>query len=147
MGDVIMKTSRDVVGFIVKTTQAGQNGLEYVLEKPISPALRQVLRNQSALYERLEKEALELCANRDWQVQELKNVSKVMSKTAAKLRLRGKDLDTRVAAMVIRGNTSGMIKGLRNLRSLPSQDPTVTGLAQRLLDAETESIRQMKGFL
>lgn len=146
-GDVIMKTSKDVIGSVVKTAQMGQMGLEHVLAKPISPALRQSLRNQSAVYDRLEKDALALCAQREWQVQELGPVSRAMSKTTANLRLSGKNLDSKIAAMVIKGCTTGMIKGLKNLHSAPNADTAVTSLSQRLLDAEAESICQMKSFL
>lgn len=142
-----MKTSKDVIGSIVKTAQMGQTGLGHVLEKPISPGLRQSLRNQSAVYDRLERDAMDLCARREWQVRELGQFSKAMSKTSAALRLKGKNLDSKIAAMVIKGNTTGMIKGLKNLHGLSNADSAVTGLAQRLLDAEAESIRQMQSFL
>ena len=49
--------------------------------------------------------------------------------------------------MMIRGNTSGIIKGLKNLHQLEKPDDAVYALSQKLLDTESNNVHQMKQFL
>ena len=56
-------------------------------------------------------------------------------------------VDSKIAAMMIQGNTRGMIAGLKDLHQYQQQDSQVSALCQRLLDCETANIRQMQAFL
>ena len=49
--------------------------------------------------------------------------------------------------MMIKGNTQGVIKGLKNLHSFTHKDNRVEMLSQKLLDRENENIKQMEPFL
>ena len=142
-----MKDSKDVLGSVLKTAQMGQVGLRCVLEAPIDPALERSLRSQLGVYDRIEEEALGLADCRKWRVQQLNPAVRAWAKTMTQMKLSGGDVDSRAAAMVIRGNTRGLIKGTRNLHSLSQEDAAVTGMARRLLNAEEESTRQLQRFL
>mgnify|MGYP003315602394 CR=1 FL=1 len=54
---------------------------------------------------------------------------------------------SKIAAMMIQGNTRGIIKGYKNLNQLAASDERVTALSRKLLDYEQANIRQMQGFL
>ena len=54
---------------------------------------------------------------------------------------------SRIADLLIQGNTKGMIQGLRNLHRFSGQDHQIRILSQKLLDCETAHIRQMQAFL
>ena len=73
----------------------------------------------------------------------MKHISNMMSKT----RLRFGDIDSKAAAMMVTGNTRGIIKGYKNLNQYNSSDAAVGALARKLLDCEKENIQQMQGFL
>ena len=62
-------------------------------------------------------------------------------------RLMGRSNDSRIAGMMIQGNTRGMIKGLKNIHRYSGQDTPVRVLSQKLLDCETANIRQMQQYL
>ena len=49
--------------------------------------------------------------------------------------------------MMIRGNTSGIITGLKNQHRMERQDDEIGSLSQKLLDTESNNVRQMKPFL
>ena len=49
--------------------------------------------------------------------------------------------------MMIQGNTMGMTKSLRQMRTYASEDGRVKDLADKLLQTEEANIQQMKGFL
>lgn len=142
-----MKDSKDVLGSVLKTAQMGQTGLRCVLEAPIDPALERSLRTQLGVYDRIGEEALGLAECRKWHLHQLNPAVRAWAKTMTQMRLSGGDVDAKAAAMVIRGNTRGLIKGTRNLHTMAHQDAAVTSMARQLLDAEEESTRQLQKFL
>ena len=48
---------------------------------------------------------------------------------------------------MIKGNTIGVVMGIRNLHQLGQEDGKLQILCQKLLDCEKANIRQMEGFL
>ena len=54
---------------------------------------------------------------------------------------------SKIAEMMIQGNTMGMTKSLRQMRTYASEDGRVKDLADKLLQTEEANIQQMKGFL
>ena len=70
-----------------------------------------------------------------------------MADMMTRARLRGRDPDTRIAGMMIRGNTRGMIKGLKDLHQYTGKDTDLRILSRKLLDCEEANIRQMQQFL
>ena len=54
---------------------------------------------------------------------------------------------SKIADMMILGNTKGMIRELQNLHKFTQQDQRVRILCQKLLDCEAAGIRKMHGFL
>ena len=65
----------------------------------------------------------------------------------ARMQLSFGDVNSKLAAMMIRGNTSGIINGLKNLHQLEKPDDAVYALSQKLLDTESNNVHQMKQFL
>ena len=63
------------------------------------------------------------------------------------MKLTGRNTDSKIAGMMIQGNTRGMIKGLKNIHQFGGQDEQIHILSQKLLDCETANIRQMQGYL
>ena len=55
--------------------------------------------------------------------------------------------DSKIAGMMIQGNTRGMILGLKNMRRCNQPDSQVAQIAQKLLETEKNNIVSMEGFL
>ena len=142
-----MKSSQDVLSSILKTTQMGQVGIRAVMEKAVRPDLKKALQSQLSEYDTIEQEAYTIAAERSWQIEELDPAVKYMAGAMSRSKLSFGTADSKIAAMMIQGNTRGMIKGLKNLHRYNKSDKQVSALSQRLLDCETENIRQMQGFL
>ena len=70
-----------------------------------------------------------------------------MSGMGSRARLMGKNKDSKIAGMMIQGNTRGMIQSLKRMHSATHVDPEVAQLAQKLLDTEVNNIESMEGFL
>ena len=142
-----MKDSKELLSSILKTTQMGQIGIRSILDTAMRPTLRKALESQLQEYDSIESEAHCIASSRGWEVPELDPVVRTMADMMTRTRLTGKNIDSKIAGMMIQGNTRGMIKGLKNLHQFNKQDFQVKALSQKLLDCETANIRQMQGFL
>ena len=142
-----MKESKELLSSILKTTQMGQGGIRSVLDSNMRPTLRNALESQLREYDSIAPEAHCIASSRGWQVPELDPMVRTMADMMTRMRLTGGNTDTKIAGMMLQGNTRGMIKGLRDLHQFSRQDYMLRSLSQKLLDCETANIRQMQGFL
>ena len=142
-----MKTSQEMLSSVLKTTQMGQIGIRSVQDKAVRQGLRRALESQLQEYDSIESEAHCIASSRGWEVPELDPVVRTMADMMNRVQLTGGNTNSKIAGMMIQGNTRGMIKGLKNLHQFNKQDFQVKALSQTLLDCETANIRQMQGFL
>ncbi len=142
-----MKTSKEILSSVLKTTQMGQVGIRSVLDASMRPGLRKALESQLQEYDSIETEAHAIAFQRGWEVKELDPGVRFFSDMMTRMKLNRRNTDSKIADMMIQGNTKGMIKGLKNIHQFPDQDDQVSTLSQKLLDCETANIRQMQTFL
>lgn len=142
-----MKNSKEILSSVVKTAQMGQIGIRSVLDTSMRPSLRKALESQLREYDSIETEAHTIATQRGWELEELEPGVRMMTDMMTRMKLHGRNTDSKIADMMIQGNTKGMVKGLKNLHQFPSSDSQVQMVSQKLLDCETANIRQMQGFL
>ncbi len=142
-----MKDGKDLLNSVMKTTQMGQIGIRTVLNYTDRPDLKQALRDQLREYDSIEKEAIKIAKENGWGVKNLNPVVKRMAKMSAQMRLSTGDVDSKIAAMMIQGNTRGSIKTLKNLHRYSEKNGQICAISQRLLDCETDNVVQMQGFV
>lgn len=142
-----MKNSQQILSSVLKTTQMGQIGIRSVLDTRMRPGLRKALEQQLREYDQIETEAHALATMRGWELTELDPAVRMMANLMTKMKLAGDRSDSKIADMMIQGNTKGMVKGLRNLHQFPREDSQISALSQKLLDTENANIRQMQGYL
>lgn len=142
-----MKGSKDLLGSVLKTTQMGQIGIRSVLNASVDSHLRKALQSQLAEYDSIEREAQSIAASRGWHLDDLNPAIKGMTNMMTTANLSFGNVNSKAAAMMIQGNTRGMIKSLKNLHQFNQSDERICILSQKLLDCETENIKQMQGFL
>ena len=142
-----MKGSKDVLSSILKTTQMGQIGIRSILKNPLRASLRTELTSQLKEYDAIEQEAHGIARSRGWELKELNPSIKSMTDVMTQTRLAFGDVDSKAAAMMIQGNTRGIIKGFKNLNQFPPSDQRIANLAQKLIDFEETNNRQLQGFL
>ncbi len=142
-----MKNSKELLTSILKTTQMGQIGIRSVLDTSMRPGLRKALESQLHEYDSIETEAHQIATQRGWELSEVDPAVRMMADMMTRMKLNGRNTDSKIAGMMINGNTKGMIKGLKNVHQYAGQDERVDILSQKLLDCETANIRQMQGFL
>ena len=142
-----MKNGKEILSSLLKTTQMGQLGIRSCLNASMRPGLRKALESQLREYDAIESEAHAIASQRGWEVEELDPALRFMTDAMTRMKLSRGNCDSRIADMMIQGNTKGMIKGLKNLHRFPGPDEKVRILSQKLLDCETANIRQMQSFL
>jgi len=142
-----MKGSKDLLSSALKTTQMGQIGIRSVLKNALHEELRVALKGQLSEYDHIEREAHAIAAARAWEVEELNPAIKKMTDMMTRMQLSFGNVNSKAAAMMIQGNTRGMIKGYKNLNQLSRPDERIAALTRKLLDCEQENIKQMQGFL
>ena len=142
-----MKTNKDILTSLLKTTQMGQVGIRSVLDTSVHPELKKALESQLREYDSIETEAHAIASQRGWELKELDPAVRMMSDMMTRMKLSGHDVDSKIADMMIQGNTKGMIKSLKDLHRFSGSDEKVRTLSQKLLDCETANIRQMQEYL
>ena len=142
-----MKGSKDILSSILKTTQMGQIGIRSILKTPLQSGLRSELNSQLKEYDAIESEAHGIALSRGWELKELNPAIKGMTNMMTQSRLSFGNANSKAAAMMIQGNTRGIIKGYKNLNQYPSSDQRIANLAQKLIDFEETNNRQLQGFL
>ena len=125
----------------------GQIGIRSVLDTSMRPGLRKALESQLKEYDDIESEAHSIASQRGWELDELDPAIRLMSNMMTRMKLRGKNTDSKIADLMIQGNTKGMIKSLKDIHQYPETDDRISTLSQKLLDCENANIRQMQGFL
>ncbi len=142
-----MKNSKEMLSSLLKTTQMGQVGIRSVLDTAMRPGLRKALESQLREYDSIESEAHFIASQRGWELKELQPGAKFMADMMTRSKLCFGNTDSKIAGMMIQGNTRGMITGLKNAHQFNKQDEQINTLSQKLLDCETANIRQMQSFL
>jgi hypothetical protein len=142
-----MKGSKDILSSILKTTQMGQIGIRSILKNDLESKLKNELKSQLKEYDTIECEAHGIAISRGWELKELDPAIKGMTNMMTRTRLSFGNKDSKAAAMMIQGNTRGIIKGFKNLNQFPYNDKAVSDLAQKLIDFEETNNRQLQGFL
>ena len=142
-----MKNSKQMLTSLLKTTQMGQVGIRSVLETNMRPGLRKALESQLREYDTIESEAHAIASQRGWELRELQPAVRVMADMMTRAKLQYGNRDSKIAGMMIQGNTRGMITGLKNAHQFNKQDEQISILTQKLLDCETANIRQMQSYL
>lgn len=146
-GDDDMKDDKKLLNSIVSTVQMGQVGIRSVLDTSVRNDLRSALQSQLKEYDSIETEAHEIAAARGWELKEVNPAVRKMADMMTRARLSYGKINSKVAAMMIQGNTRGMIIGLKDLHQCKNLDSQVKNLSQKLLDCEHVNIQQMQGYL
>ena len=142
-----MKDSKDILSSLLKTTQMGQVGIRSVEKAANGTQLKKALKSQLDEYNTIEQETYALAKERGWQLAELNPMARTMADMASRSKLMYNKNDSKIAEMMVQGNTRGVIKSLKNLHRYHQDDGQVTAMAQKLLDCENNNIKQMEGFL
>ena len=142
-----MKDSQKILNSLLSTVQMGQVGIRAVMKKAVRTDLKKALQSQLKEYDSFENQAFNIAAARGWELKEVDPAVKAMANMISRTKLAIGAQDSKIAAMMIQGNTRGIILGLKDLHQGQQIDKQVVDLSQRMMDTEEANIKQMQGFL
>lgn len=142
-----MTENEKILSNIIKTTSYGQVGINSVMPKAQQPALRQALKVQRLEYQSIGAKAKALAKKKGLKAKNSGAMMQMMSGMGSKTRMLTGEKDSKIAGMMIQGNTRGMIQSLKRMHKSKYVDPDVAELAQKLLETEVNNIKSMEGFL
>ena len=142
-----MMNSQRVLNDIIKTSQMGINGINVVMPKASRSALRQALKVQRREYSDIEQQAKLLAQQKGYKIDQLKSINRKMGALMSKGQLIMGEPNSKIACMMIQGNTRGMILSLKNMHRCNNPDEQVAQLAQKLLETEKNNFTTMQGFV
>lgn len=142
-----MKSNREILTSMLHTVQMGQTGIRCIMDNAVKTDLKAELKDQLREYDMLEKETLQVAQNIGLELKNLHPALETMSNVMSKMQLIGGDADSKIAGMLIQGNTRGMILGLKNLRKAANIQPQVQALAQKIINRENMNIQKSQPFL
>ena len=142
-----MMQSNELLQYIYKTTEMGRDGIQSVLKYAEDERFHQALEQQLTEYEKLRGASAQMLLERGEAPQGNGAVSKVSSQVMTAMQAMTDHSTSKLAEMMIQGNTMGMTKSLKHLHDYHGKDERVRDLANKLLKTEEANIQQMKKFL
>ena len=132
---------------IIKTTHIAQIRIRCIIDTAVCSELRNILKIQLRKYNSIEREARSVANARGWEFEPVCTTARVNVIIITKIQLLFWGIESRIAAMVIKASTEGIIKCIQNKHSLKQSDASVAILSEKLLDCETANIEKLQGFL
>ena len=137
----------ELLNHVHQTTEMGREGILAVMKYAKEESFRQALQQQLTEYEKLNSVCDDMLQKRGKQPEEVNPVAKVSSQLMSSMKLMNDRSTSKIAEMMIQGNTMGMTKSLQHLHDYQGEDERVRDLADKLLKTEESNITQMKKFL
>lgn len=142
-----MLTDTELLSYIRETAQMGHDGIDAVMPYASCRPLADALRQQKAEYGELCSAATEMIKARGTQPEPLPLGSKMSLGMTRAMQRFSPPSTSKIAEMMISGNTKGVIKSIQHHRQYLGRDERVTDLSKKLLETEQSNIEQMKPFL
>lgn len=137
----------DLLSHVYQTADMGRDGIKTVRRRVQDPKLLRALNAQDEEYRRLQDSAGKMLRERGVQPDGVGVMARMGSEMMGTMQTMMDHSATKIAEMMIQGNTMGMTKSLRTIRDCKVKDGQVKDLADKLLKTEQANIEEMKGFL
>ncbi len=144
---IFMLENRELLNSVLKTAQMGRFGIETVMNKAVGAELKKELKSQKDEYDSIENAAHKLADSRGWELENLSAPLRYMASIMGRASIMGGEIDSKIAGMLINGNTKGIIKGIKYLNRSGNCDSDIVALAQELVSKEQCNIQTSQTFL
>ncbi len=137
----------EMLNYIRQNVEMGIHGITHILDKVSDDRLKKALEEQRREYGKIYGAADRAIRQLGHQPVHVDMIAKIGSDMSAVFKTLADGSDSKIAEMMIQGNTMGAIKIMRKLGSYDGGSSDIHRLADRLLDTEQNNIDQMKQFL
>ena len=142
-----MLSDLKMLQLIHQGSDMGVVGIRCVLPRAQEDTLRQALQSQLTEYKSIEQRSAGLLRSRRERPKGVNPMARVSSELFSIMKMAADPSPSKIAEMMIQGNTMGMVKSMRSLRDYQGKDPEVKQLAEKLLQTELHNIEEMKRYV
>ena len=142
-----MLKETDLLNHICQTTEMGTLGIDKIIDYAEDEKLKKALEQQKTEYSEMYRCAADMLCRFGEQPKNINPMAKLSSEISISAKALTDHSASKIAEMMILGNTRGVTKSLQCLDDYCGNDKQVTSLAKKLLKTEQANIEQMKPFL
>ena len=142
-----MISDNQMLNYIRQITEMGETGIDSVLDKTEDESLRSCLQKQKEEYQRIYRSADKMLQERGGKEKDLNPMAELGSEISAMFQLAMDSSSSKIAEMMIKGNTMGVTKILQHSSDYQGCDERIKDLADKLLKTQQDNIEQMKPYL
>ena len=142
-----MLSDTELLNHVYQSAEMGREGIQSVLKYAEDPKLSQALRRQMEEYKQIQDSSAHMLRERGEEPEGISPMVKASSQVMTAMKTMADHSATKIAEMMIQGNTMGVTKSLRVIHDYSMKDERVSDLANKLLETEQNNIEQMKPFL
>ena len=126
-----MLTEAELLQYIYQTTEMGRDGIQSVLPHAEDETFHQALEQQLTEYEKLYGATGKMLRERGQEPKGLNPMVKASSEMMSAMKTMADHSTSKIAEMMIQGNTMGMTKSLKHLHDYHGKDERVRDLANK----------------
>lgn len=142
-----MLKDNELLQYVHKTTEMGRDGIQSVMKYAEDEKFHRALEQQLTEYEKLHGVSTQMLLERGEDPSNVSPMTKASTQMMSTLQTMMDHSASKIAEMMIRGNTTGMTKSIKHLHDYQGNDERVKDVAVKLLKTEEANIEQMKQFL
>lgn len=132
---------------IHQNADMGRDSVRHIINLSSDSQFLHALNSQLDEYEQAYDESGEMLRSQGAQAEDANPAVKAMSRAASTMKSLVNPTTSRLAEMVIEGNTMGITELRKQLNAYRGSNPAVVSLAERHLKAEEKNIEDMKKYL
>lgn len=137
----------DMLGFICQDADMGSAAIGHVIKRTDNSQLHGVLEQQRANYQHSLSAASELLQKTGDAPPKAKPLEKAMAYVSSDLQTLTDNSPSKIAELVIRGNTMGITEITKQLHQYDGSNAQITALAKEQIKMEQDNIEALKKFL
>lgn len=137
----------ELLNQIHQNADMGRDSVRHVIQLSNDSQFLHVLNSQLDEYEEAYDESGEMLRAQGIQAEDASPMAKAMSRVTSTIKSLVNPTTSKLAEMMIQGNTLGVTELKKQLNAYHGSNPTVVSLAQRQLKTEEKNIEEMKKYL
>lgn len=142
-----MTDKEELLNFIYKNAQMGEESIGYLLDVVNDTGMRGFLREQQTEYASIMEEAHGLMQRDAVQPDGVGGMAKMSAYMMINMKTMTDNTPSHIAQMMIEGSTKGTIEITKKLKLYEGVDKQAEKLGKRLLTMEEHNIEKLKEFL
>ena len=141
------RNDTELIQFVYQNAEMGKHGLSQLMEKTDDAPFRKALESQLNEYQSIMDSSRQLLLQRGVTPDSVGTTAKAMSSMMTTFKTLSDTSTSKMAEMLVQGNTMGIVKITKHLKEYPDASSEAKELAKKVLHTEENNVHQTKSFL